>query len=128
MSHRRPGPLPATIPAPPTSALSAGIAGAQPFESRLVSRALRARRAVPRVSSGQARELPGVFAQLLLVQGPMARHVRDLRVAYEVMAGPDPRDPWSVPAPLQGPPLPWPVRVAVVTDPEGLGVDAGIAA
>lgn len=71
---------------------------------------------------------PVLAAQLLLVQGPMARHVRDLRVAYEVMAGPDPRDPWSVPAPLQGPPLPWPVRVAVVTDPEGLGVDAGIAA
>ena len=71
---------------------------------------------------------PVLAAQLMLVQGPMARHVRDLRVAYEVMAGPDPRDPWSVPAPVQGPPLPWPVRVAVVTDPEGLGVDAGIAA
>jgi amidase len=71
---------------------------------------------------------PVLAAQLMLVQGPMARHVRDLRVAYEVMAGPDPRDPWSVPAPVQGPPLPWPIRVAVVTDPEGLGVDAGIAA
>lgn len=71
---------------------------------------------------------PVLAAQLMLVQGPMARHVRDLRVAYEVMAGPDPRDPWSVPGPVQGPALPWPVRVAVVTDPEGLGVDAGIAA
>ncbi len=71
---------------------------------------------------------PVLAAQLMLVQGPMARHVRDLRVAYEVMAGTDPRDPYSVPAPTQGAPLPSPVRVAVVTDPEGLGVDAAIAA
>jgi amidase len=71
---------------------------------------------------------PVLAAQLMLVQGPMARHVRDLRVAYEVMAGPDPRDPCSVPAPMHGPPLPSPIRVAVVTDPEGLGVDADIAA
>lgn len=71
---------------------------------------------------------PVLAAQLMLVQGPMARHVRDLRVAYEAMAGPDPRDPFSVPIPPRGAPLPSPVRVAVVIDPEGLGVDAGVAA
>lgn len=71
---------------------------------------------------------PVLAAQVMLVQGPMARHVRDLRVAYEVMAGPDPRDPWSVPAPLQATPLPRPVRVAVMTDPKGLVVDPSIAA
>ncbi|MHA6797283.1 amidase (plasmid) [Pseudonocardia bannensis] len=70
---------------------------------------------------------PVLAAQMMLVQGPLARHVRDLRLAYEVMSGPDPRDPWSVPAPLQGPPLPTPIRVAVVTDPGGLGVDAAVA-
>ena len=37
------------------------------------------------------------------------------------MAGPTWRDPWTVPAPLHGPPLPKPVRVALVVDPAGRG-------
>src|SRR5262249_1260444 len=54
--------------------------------------------------------------------GPLARRVADLRVACQVLAGPDPRDPRVVPAPLEGPPMPRPLRVAVVADPGGLGV------
>ena len=34
--------------------------------------------------------------QLTGVQGPMARRVADLRAAFEVLAGPTWRDPWSV--------------------------------
>jgi amidase len=52
----------------------------------------------------------------------LARSVADLRVAFEVLAGPDPRDPRAVPAPLVGPPLPGLIHVAVVADPGGLGV------
>jgi amidase len=52
----------------------------------------------------------------------MARRVADLRAAVEIMAGPDWRDPWSVPAPLSGPEPSRPVRVAVVTDPCGGGI------
>jgi amidase len=59
--------------------------------------------------------------QLTAVDGPMARRVADLRAAFEIMAGPDWRDPWSVPAPLQGPEPSRPIRVAVVTDPCGGG-------
>jgi amidase len=59
--------------------------------------------------------------QLTDVQGPMARRVADLRAAFEVLAGPTWRDPWSVPAPLRGPELARPVRVALVVDPAGQG-------
>ncbi|GEM_PF-826588 len=62
------------------------------------------------------------------VQGPMARHVRDLRIALEAMSRPSPRDPWYVPVPLTGPPLPRPMKVAVVTDPAGGGGDPDVAA
>jgi amidase len=65
---------------------------------------------------------PSLAAQLFPVDGPLARSVADLRLAFEVLAGPDPRDPRAVPAPLLGPPLPPPIHVAVVVDPGGLGV------
>ncbi|MFH8366532.1 amidase [Streptomyces sp. NPDC018031] len=67
-------------------------------------------------------EDPPLAAQTLVVDGPLARTVADLRTAFEALAGPDPRDPRAVPAPVRGEPLPGPVRVAVVTDPGGLGV------
>lgn len=63
--------------------------------------------------------------QLFNAQGPMARTVRDLRVPFEVMAGPSSRDPLHIPAAVRaGDPT---APVAVVTDPAGLGVDPGIA-
>jgi amidase len=60
-------------------------------------------------------------SQLLSVQGPLARTVRDLRLGLAAMAARDLRDPWWMNVPLEGPPLPRPLRVAVVTDPEALG-------
>src|SRR5215471_5071794 len=54
-------------------------------------------------------------------QGPLARRVADLRAAFEVLAGPTWRDPWSVPAPLCGPEPAKPIRVALVVDPAGQG-------
>ncbi|MEW5626000.1 amidase [Streptomyces hydrogenans] len=65
---------------------------------------------------------PGPASQLLVTDGPLARTVGDLRLAYEVLTGTDPRDPRAVPAPAYGEPLPGPVKVAVVTDPGGHGV------
>ncbi|HZZ46402.1 MAG TPA: amidase [Pseudonocardia sp.] len=38
---------------------------------------------------------PGL--RLLDTHGPMARRVEDLRLAFSVMAAPDPRDPWNAP-------------------------------
>ncbi|MET8625282.1 amidase [Kitasatospora sp. NPDC004669] len=68
---------------------------------------------------------PGPASQLLVTDGSLARTVADLRLAYETLAGPDPRDPRAVPAPLYGGPLfgpDGPPRVAVVADPGGHGV------
>jgi amidase len=69
-----------------------------------------------------------IVMQLMSVQGPMARHVRDLRLALSCMCGPDARDPRWTPAPLSGSAPPSPVRVAVTIDPAGEGVDPDVAA
>ncbi len=45
----------------------------------------------------------GMAVQAMLVEGPMARSVADLRLALEILAGRDIRDPVSVDAPLHGP-------------------------
>ncbi|MEU3653516.1 amidase [Streptomyces sp. NPDC032161] len=65
---------------------------------------------------------PGPASQMLVTDGPLARRIADLRLAYEVLAGTDPRDPRAVPVPVRGEPLPGPVKVAVVADPGGRGV------
>src|SRR5438132_501746 len=44
-----------------------------------------------------------IGAQISAVSGPLARTIADLRVALAAMSGFDPRDPWWVPAPLDGP-------------------------
>jgi Amidase len=62
-----------------------------------------------------------IGAQLVDVQGPLARRVADLCAALEVLAGPTWRDPWSVPAPLRGPEPTKLLRVALVVDPAGQG-------
>ncbi len=58
-------------------------------------------------------------AQYMAVEGPMARHVADLRRAFAVLAGPHRRDPLSFAVPLEGPAIAGAIRVAVVTDPPG---------
>lgn len=69
-----------------------------------------------------------ITIQLFAVQGPMARYVRDLRLALEVMSGPDARDPWWTPAPLVGPAMEKPIKVAVSTNPGNSGIDGNVAA
>jgi amidase len=60
-----------------------------------------------------------LVAQMMTVQGPMARTVADLRTALAVLAGPHRRDPMSYPAPLTAPAPQTPVRVALVPHPPG---------
>jgi amidase len=64
-------------------------------------------------------------AQLMAVQGPMTRHVGDLRLTLANMMGPDPRDPRHITAPLEGRPLPK--RVALVPEPPGGSTDPSVA-
>jgi len=56
--------------------------------------------------------------QISAVSGPLARTIGDLWIALEAMSAKDVRDPWWVPAPLVGPPMPR--RAAVCFNPDGL--------
>jgi Asp-tRNA(Asn)/Glu-tRNA(Gln) amidotransferase A subunit family amidase len=60
------------------------------------------------------------------VQGAICREVRDVRLATRVMAARDARDPWWVPAPFDGEPLPAPIRVAVTRNAHGYPMHADI--
>jgi len=68
-------------------------------------------------SSGAERT---ICPQIAAVSGPLARTVGDLRIALAAMSQPDARDPWWVPAPLEGPPVPK--RAALCISPDGLEV------
>jgi amidase len=69
-----------------------------------------------------------ISAQLMAVQGPLTRRVRDARAAFAAMAGTDPHDPRCVDLPLEGPEPPHPIRVALVSDPAGRGGVAPVVA
>jgi amidase len=56
--------------------------------------------------------------QISAVSGPLARTIADIRISLAAMAARDYRDPWWVPAPLEGPPMPK--RVALCLNPDGL--------
>ena len=92
-------------------ALCSGVLGLKPGFGR-----------VPRVSSVPPED-PGISGQLMSVEGPLARTVADLRLAFEVLAGPSRRDPKVAPAPLTGPCVPR--RVGVVRCVPGVDIDPG---
>jgi amidase len=69
-----------------------------------------------------------IAIQMTNCQGPMARRVADLRLALGIISAPDACDPRWVPVPLQGPPVGKPIRVAVVRDPAGGGIDPHVRA
>ena len=70
----------------------------------------------------------GLLAQLSSVQGAICREVRDVRLATRVLAGGDPRDPWWVPAPFDGPALAPPIKVAVTCEAHGYPINPQIVA
>lgn len=89
-------------------AYACGIAGIRPSFGRVAS-----------YNPTQSAER-SLSSQLMSVQGPLARSVADLRLGLSAMAARDARDPWWVPAPLEQPAPPKPIRVAVVTAPADL--------
>jgi amidase len=97
-------------------AYACGLAGIRPSFGR-----------VPSFNATAPEERP-LSAQIMSVQGPLARRVRDLRLGLAAMSGFDPRDPWWVPAPLQGPSPKQPIRIALVCDPGDAGVAPSVAA
>ena len=68
---------------------------------------------VPHAASLEPRDY-GLAAQIMLVHGPLARSVVDLRLCLSLLAGRDIRDPRSVDAPLQEP-KPDERRAALIT-------------
>jgi amidase len=64
--------------------------------------------------------------QISAVSGPLARTIADVRIALAAMSGKDFRDPWWVPAPLEGPAMPK--RVAMCLNPDGLDPVAEVKA
>jgi amidase len=93
-----------------------GVAGIRPTLGR-----------VPAYNQTAGEERPPAL-QLMSVQGPLARRVRDVRLGLAAMAQRDPRDPWWVPASLEGPPAARPIRVALSADPAKQGVHPDVAA
>ena len=72
----------------------------------------------------------GMLAQLMSVQGAICREVKDVRLATQVLIGPDARDPWHVPMPFsqgesKGAALP---KVAYSREAHGYPVDEGVVA
>lgn len=83
-------------------ALCCGVAGMKPGFGR-----------VPRVASLPPED-PTIAAQLMAVEGPMARSVADLRVATEVVSGLSSRDPRTAAVDFVG--APKPKRAGIVRD------------
>jgi len=93
--------------------LHCGVVGLKPTQGR-----------IPAYLPSGTGERPTVPV-LMFVQGPLARTVADLRLALEVMARPDHRDPWWVPAVLAGPPVPR--RAGVVRELPGTTIHPTVA-
>ncbi|MCP3472547.1 amidase family protein [Bradyrhizobium sp. CCGUVB1N3] len=64
--------------------------------------------------------------QISAVSGPLARTINDLRISLAAMAARDVRDPWWVPAPLEGPAMPR--RAALCLNPDGLATAPEVTA
>ncbi|QCI69075.1 amidase [Phreatobacter stygius] len=91
-----------------------GLVGLRPTHGRVPS------------SNATATGLAPISSQLMAVQGPLTRTIRDQRLAFAAMARPSPLDPRCVvPAPFAPPARP--MRIALVVDPGGRGVDPAVA-
>ena len=97
-------------------ATACGVATVKPGQGR-----------VPAYNPGATVERT-LLAQLMSVQGAICREVRDVRLATEVMARHDPRDPWHTPMPFVGPPVDGPIHVGVTTESHDYDIHPGIVA
>jgi amidase len=79
---------------------------------------------VPHAQSIEPTTKP-ISLQLMEVQGPMARRVEGLRLAFGVMAAADARDPWHCPIPASYVPA-APRRVHVLSEMDGVAYDPSV--
>ncbi len=85
-------------------AYACGIAGLRPTAGR-----------IPAYNSTMTDDR-GLSSQMMSVQGPLARNIADIRLAFAAMARPDPRDPISLPVAFDFPLPATPIRVALFRD------------
>lgn len=88
-------------------AYACGVAGLRPTPGR-----------IPAFNPSASADRP-ITAQMMSVQGPLARSVADVRLALAAMAQPDARDGNWMPVPLLGAPLERPLSVAIASSPFG---------
>jgi amidase len=69
-----------------------------------------------------------LLAQLMSVQGIIAREVRDVRLATRVLMQHDPRDPLQVPMPFDGSPVDQPIKVAFCRETNGYKIHPAVEA
>ncbi len=93
-------------------ALHCGVPGIKPSQGR-----------VPAYLPSALAERSTVAA-LMSVQGVLGRSVADVRAGLAAMSARDVRDPWWVPAPLEGPPVPR--RAAVLRELDGQVTDPSV--
>ena len=65
---------------------------------------------------------------MMSAQGPLAREVRDVKLALAAMSVRDPRDPFWAPAPLKGPAPKSPIKVGLARIPADMQVDRTVIA
>lgn len=86
---------------------------------------------VPAWNPSQSAER-GLLAQSMSVQGLLVRSARDLALAMPAVIAPDPRDPFHVPLPWDGPAVTGPLRVGITRETYGFDlhpeVDAALDA
>lgn len=81
---------------------------------------------VPSFNPSSAQNLPGISAQLMGVQGLLARAVNDLRLALPVLAQRDFRDPTSSTADSDRQALPRRSRIALLRELPGVKADPSV--
>lgn len=77
---------------------------------------------VPAYNAAAAERFIG--AQLMAVSGPIARSIEDIDLSFRAMSAADARDPWYVPAPLDG--GPYERRAALTLAPDDMPVNAAV--
>ena len=82
---------------------------------------------IPAWNPSQDSSERGILAQAMSVQGLITRCASDLELAMPVAIAPDPRDPFHVPIPWRGSPIPHPIRVAFTKDHFGHGLHPDVS-
>lgn len=68
----------------------------------------------------------GLLAQIMSVQGIIAREVRDVRLAMQSAIAYAPQDPWQVPMPWAGPAEDGPIKVAFTRETYGFDMHPAV--